>query len=443
VKERVIPARFPAVANDRGFSALPESMAIHCMLSLSARIDEGRLARAVRLTLDAEPILGCRFVEHWFRPYWQRYDTLETMAFCEVRASSDSQADIRRFLEELPDPTLRVMLLRGDSDLLCLKLDHRVGDAKALQDYAYLLADIYNHLEEDPSYVPVSNVDGTRSLVQVGNRYGLREKWRIAGHTLKVIREVRRLGQWRVNVPPDGRFVFDYLSWHLDANQVNAILDYGYRHRVAISQVLLAAFYLAAYEVLPRSTDSLLPLSLAVDLRRHLRSTKRSAVCNLVGNCVIAIDPRSATSIDAVVQQIGDQMKSQQRYLGLPISFFPLEALPIIRHLVALVPYGLAQRSNRKRQQKPIPKDHVPGLILLTHLGELDHTRLAFGGAEVTEAFATAGFVRIPGILGLAVSGFRGSLTLYLGCAPTALLTRLCEQMMQVLPVRPEVSSKA
>ena len=409
-------------------------MGIHCVLSLSGRIDERRLARAVRLALDAEPILGCRFTEHWFRPFWQRYTAFDGLKYCEVRASSDCRADMRVFLESPPRIPLQVLLLRGDTDLLCVKLDHRVSDGKALLDCTNLLVDIYNRLGDDPGYLPVPNVKGSRSLSQIGNRFSPREKWRVARHTLKVVRESKRLGHWRYPIRQQGGGLeFDYVSWQLDAQQVRGVFAYGCRQRATVSQVLMAAFYLAAYEVLPRSPDVSLPVNVAIDLRRYLPSARASALCNLTGNSVIAIEPRSATTMDAVVREIRDQMKSQQKYLGLALSFFAFEALPIVRQLVGLIPDALTKRSIRKQQALALTKDHVPGIILFTHSGELDPDRLVFGDARPTEGFVVPGVPRIPGILGLSVSGFRGSLTLYLGGGSPALVTRMADHVKRLL----------
>jgi NRPS condensation-like uncharacterized protein len=443
VNEKVIPSKLPAVLFDRYWSVIyPGSTAVHTILSLSGRIDEERLARAVRLSLDAEPILGSRFVERWFRPYWHRLNDFDNEEFCEVRASADCEADARHFLEVLPDRPLRVLLLRGDSQLLlCIKLDHRVGDGKAVQEYAYLLVDIYNRLETNPNYQPVPNVTGDRSLRLIGNEFGLEEKWRIFRHISKVNREISKLGKWHYPVTRDGRV--DYVSWRLDVDQVNAIFQFGCRHRATVSQVLLAAFYLAAYEALPHSTGVPLPVSTTVDLRRYLPENKASALGNFVGASVIAVDPRSGNSIDAVLPQIRNQMKSQQKYFGLAGSLFAAEGLPLVQHLVGLVPYGPIKRSNQRRLERLSAEDYVPGMLLVSNAGELDAERLVLAGTEVTNAFTTAGVSRIPGLLGLGVSAFKGSLTLYLGIASTNLVNRVSERMMQLLPARPHVSPTA
>src|SRR5689334_3963303 len=112
---------------------------MHAVVSLSECLDDARLMRAVRLTMDAQPILGCKFVPHWFRPYWKRYENLDRMEFCNIRAGRNRPQDVHDFfVEPLYKLPVRVLVLRGEQERLCIKLDHRVGDGTSLQEYAYL-----------------------------------------------------------------------------------------------------------------------------------------------------------------------------------------------------------------------------------------------------------------------------------------------------------------
>jgi NRPS condensation-like uncharacterized protein len=42
-----------------------------------------------------------------------------------------------------------------------------VGDGRALQEYIYLLLETYNHLNDNPAYLPEPNVTGSRSMKQL------------------------------------------------------------------------------------------------------------------------------------------------------------------------------------------------------------------------------------------------------------------------------------
>jgi NRPS condensation-like uncharacterized protein len=440
---QTIPTKIAAEFMERASSAVyPEySLDMNAVLFLSGRIDEDRLMRAVRLVLDAEPILGCRFVERWFRPYWRRYDDLDAMKFCEVRASSDCETDMRRFLETPLDFPLLVLLLRGDADVLCIKLDHRIADGPAMAGAIHLLADIYNRLGEDRLYRPAPNLESTRSMRQIGDQFGLREKWRIFRVFYNSVRQAKNLGKWQYPVPADGRRELQYVIWRLEGDRLAAISKYAFAKRATVNQVLLAALYIAAYNALPHSSDLPLQVRTTVDLRRYLPLKKASGVCNLFGQSRVAVDPRKGASLDTVVHQIREQMHSQQKeYFGLPASVFPYHCLPI-RYVIELIPYWYIKRlgrraieANQKRVESRGHDGHFPGMVLLSNGGEIDPTRIAFAGTEITNAFGTTGVVKNPGLLGLTVSRFKGSLTLCLGMGPTSFVTDVSRQIMQILP---------
>jgi len=405
-------------------------------VSFAGRIDEDRLVRAVRLTLDAEPVLGCRFVEHWFRPYWERFDDL-AMKFCEVRQSSDCRADMLNFLDSPPDVPLRVLLLRGETDLLCIKLDHRAGDGAAMREYAYLLADIYNRLRGDPNYRPVPNVSGHRGMRELGDRFSFRERVRIVRHAVQAVRQFRMVRTWEFPpLPPDEAAKLEALRWRLDAARVRAIFDYAYRRRTTVGQVLLAAFYLTVYHTRPQPAGRPLRVITAVDLRRYLPSKRAPALCNLIGASLITIDPRSGDSLDGVVTQVRDQIQSQRReHLGLPLSSFVVDNLPVLRHLRGLIPYRYYKQFARRNQRNLRGrKGTVGGVVAFTDLGELEADRLAFAGADITDACVTTGAVRDPGGLAMATSEFQGSVTGALGFGTRAFVTRLFEHLTRILP---------
>ncbi len=45
---------------------------IQAVIHFRGKPDTVRLARAVKLSVDAEPVLGCKFIEREDRPFWQR-----------------------------------------------------------------------------------------------------------------------------------------------------------------------------------------------------------------------------------------------------------------------------------------------------------------------------------------------------------------------------------
>ena len=440
-----IPTRFDSELFDRLLTAAAiDYTGTHCVVSFAGRVDADRLVRAVSLILHAEPILACRWTEHWFRPFWRRRDTVDATDFCEVRDSSTCRFE--DFIAVPPDFPVRVLLLRGDSDLLCIKLDHRAGDGAAVRDYAYLLADIYSRLGDDPDYVPPPNLDSRRGMQQLRERFGLRETLRICRQSVRLMRRRGRpSGTWTFPLPQNEALESAHLR--LETDRVRAILQYALRRRTTLSQVLVAALFLAVCHARPQSSDRPLPVRVLVDLRRYLPAKRAAGLCNLYGFAVVSIDPRSAHSLDDVVKQVRDQMVEAQRsrYLGLPISFFAVEGPPVIRHVVELIPYWFLKRAAQRSQRRSAssPGRDVTGQVLFTDLGEFEPDRLIFAGADIADAFATGGVFKEMttsrgwaggGSFGMAASRFRGSLTLSLGYGTRDFLTGLREDLLRILP---------
>lgn len=71
-----IPNRFPTKIVDRFLVAMSDFYVpvIQIEMEFDYFLDEQRLAKAIELIMDAEPILGCRFTPRFFRPFWERVD---------------------------------------------------------------------------------------------------------------------------------------------------------------------------------------------------------------------------------------------------------------------------------------------------------------------------------------------------------------------------------
>ncbi len=112
-----IPDRFRAVTCDKiGFALMPlMDYQIHFIAEFDGKLDEERLARAMRLLMDAEPVLGSRFVNHWRSPWWQRDEGLATEDFFSV--VEGGPGDVEDFISEQMDffsaPQVKARLVRS------------------------------------------------------------------------------------------------------------------------------------------------------------------------------------------------------------------------------------------------------------------------------------------------------------------------------------------
>jgi NRPS condensation-like uncharacterized protein len=144
---------------------------LHCVIVFNGHVDAERMSRAARLTLDAEPVLGCRFACGPRRPYRERRRDLDRLTLCRVIDTNDSEHLLWNWvgtpLEPASDPVVQARFLPSDHDTPCVKMDHTAADAGGTKEYAYLLAKIYRTLAAEPDYVPQPNVHGGRVTGQV------------------------------------------------------------------------------------------------------------------------------------------------------------------------------------------------------------------------------------------------------------------------------------
>jgi len=185
--------RIPGTLGDDVLHALSTYIydQITVVLTFAGRVDDARLARALRLTLDAEPVLGCRFWPGRWRSSWERLPDVETREHLEMVEVTDSEAfergvDAFVALPDTPDgAVLLARLLRGPTDdRLCLRVRHVAADAGGAKEVAYLVAACYRALGDDPAWRPTPNLGGRRTyaplfepLTRVERRAVTRASW--------------------------------------------------------------------------------------------------------------------------------------------------------------------------------------------------------------------------------------------------------------------------
>jgi NRPS condensation-like uncharacterized protein len=165
-----IPKRFPSQLVDRAMSygdMLCEMM-IQLELEFTEQLDADRLDRAVNLALDAEPILGCRFVHHWRKPHWERVAPDARRAFVLAQNELEFESFKVASANAYAAPQVRVCLWNpSDGAHLLIKVSHYVSDATGVKDIARTISSIYSRLSHNSHYLPEPNLNGSRGVWQV------------------------------------------------------------------------------------------------------------------------------------------------------------------------------------------------------------------------------------------------------------------------------------
>ncbi|WP_440956366.1 condensation domain-containing protein [Methanosarcina sp. Mfa9] len=385
---------------------------IQAVLHFRGRLDAVRLARAVKLSVDAEPVLGCKFIEREDMPFWQLRTDLDSISWCGLEEVPDREKAAKRFLlKELDmdnDPQVLGRLFRsGKQDTLCIKLNHTSCDGGGAKAYLRLLADLYTELGRDPDYLPEPNVSGIRNQTPIFDALGIRN--------LESDPEKIGLG----TAVPESSWAFplqqpdkpyQYESAVVAINRISSqdfqsISAYARARGATINDMLLTAFFRALFDTLEPVSGIPKEINFTVDLRRHLPEGTGIAISNLsalesISTSRISDEPFSATleRVVSIMTGIKSQYLGVQGAIGceLPAGTRFADVLEMMKQIV--------QKTQEDRKCTPT----------LTNFGVISPNLLLFGETVAEDAYIVAPFFYAPGFM-LGASTYNGVLTLTAG----------------------------
>ncbi|HEX6383641.1 MAG TPA: hypothetical protein VF177_03125 [Anaerolineae bacterium] len=403
-----IPQRFPATSQDlfNYVARLFHDSQIRCVVRMAGRIDAERMVRAIRLTLDAEPVLGCRLVEHPWRPYFERRDDLDRLPLCPVIEGGDLEAALWDFVtapvETRVGPLVHARIFRGESDTLCVKLDHAGADGAGTIQYLSLLATTYRELSANPEYRPPYQGHLSRSQRQVFRRVG----------PLAVLSSLQIMpGAQTCSLPAygDDRSKRAFAVRQIDAAGMQSIHEYRRRHGASFNDLLVTSLYRALFATLDPPPTRPCLLTLPVNLRRYLPPGRPFPVANLSGGNLLALAHRPGERYEdtlARVQAITQRFKRS----------FPGLMGALLTGLWFMPGFALG----RWTMHQLIGRQMAQGRMapFLSNVGIIDD-RLVDFGQEMADVFGL-GLISFPPGINVAASTFQGVLTLTAGYCPLA-----------------------
>jgi len=418
----VIPSRFRASTQDQlnYLFRKVSSPEIHCVIAMAGQLDAERMARAVRLTMDAEPVLGCRFVKHPWRPYWERRDDLDRLHLCSVVEPQDPESELWRFiampLDPYEDSQVQVRIFRSGTDTLCVKLDHLAADGAGAIQYVYLLAAIYRELGAAPAYRPRPNLNGSRDQFQVFKHCG----------PLALFRALRRgyAPQATRCLPSKGKDLSGraFAIRQINAEQFQAIKSYSHQHQFTVNDILLAALYRAVFEVIDPPLGEPFPLVVPINLRRYLPAGHVVPVCTLSGATTVAITRQSGETFDSVAARTHAAMEAIK-------SDCPGLASAVLLELYFVPGFTPAEYAFYRIIGRAAKSGE--GYLGLTNPGVIDERQMDFGDIKVADAYGVGGVAYPPGF-GITSSTFRNAMTFTAGFCDTAIDRQDVEHFLDV-----------
>ena len=362
---------------------------IRCTMHFSGRVKPDILARAVNLSIPAVPQIVCGFSEksHGWVPGGFTADDMIHI----VQGGEDAMKKLQLTpLDFEHGPQLGLFLAQGEQDdALCVTISHLVADGAGLKQYLYLLAELYSRCEADSGYHTPAQ-PGDRSLGQLLRGYRFGERMKILSA------EVKGLKQDPSMYPPlrgDRNRPF-LVRTVLEAPAFSSVVSYGEQRGASVNDMLMTAF---ARAMAHWTGNSHVAFPCPVDIRKYLREPERCGVCNLTSNYICDAEIRPGEPFEETLRGISAQMKAQKG------STACLKGPALLRPLSRVLPYPVFHSLFSKLFTIPV--------VSYTNIGVLDEKRLAFGTAQLNDAFLSTAVKYAP-YFQLSVSTWRGTCSL-------------------------------
>ncbi|MDU9048413.1 MAG: condensation domain-containing protein [Candidatus Electrothrix sp. Rat3] len=410
------PTCFQAVKGDKVLSSIRHvcNVQLHYIITFNSKLDLERLAKAIRLTVDAEPILGCRFIENRKGPFWQRREDLDDLEFCRLTETDCPKESLIRCMssdcDPYNDPMVQAHIFRAETDTLCIRVNHIVSDAGGLKEYVRLLSSFYATLKINPAFKPQSNLPARRSSKQITDLLSLYDR-------LKIL--LLSLRNWHDSLFPRKNWTFPFLHLHpatdctfllhhIPPDQCKRIKHVAGHHGVTVNDILTACILRGLYKIIQPHIGTPLRIGVTVDLRRYRANQQGEALTNLAKMFLLNIGHDIGDTLLETIALVHGQMKDRKaNYLGLDInknSIFSLQWLPAwasctIHNLTSKLNYLIG------------PKDIPPWF---TNMGLIKGEDIAFDEIEVTDAVIIPPVIYAP-LLAIGATGFGETITLSTG----------------------------
>lgn len=352
---------------------------MHLVFGAEVPLDVQRFSHAIRLSLDVEPILGCRLVDKGWKPYWTRWsaEMLDGFQYCELVSALDVdqqiQASLLRTMDCRTEPMVQARIIRGASDVVVLNVNCVPIDGRGLLIYLERLLDIYNNLGRDPAFTPVSGTYRQRSTDALVKYFRWPDAFKLVFYGL--------LNQWvdrstaanwtfpaRQSASLDKAFHYH----QFDPRTLALIHEYRKRAGFTFNDILLAAFYHALQQIVKPASGTTCCVLNTYDLRRYETDGSVDRVANYSSFINSNVTLEADLPFVELIARVRDAMAARkQHYPGITEGPF---VWPVFKLLP--FPWARALLSALLRHRG----EHIP---VLTNVGVIDIEKLRLDGHRV------------------------------------------------------------
>jgi len=420
--------KFPVVGTDRQLAFLREigNTNLNFEMLFAQRLDEKRLAHAIKLLFEAEPILKCRFVYRKWNPYWEEIEstgsdfifTTDKKAFNHFR---------KRYVNIWKERGFTACLFRDtEFDHLVLKIAHDICDAGGCKHLSLILSKMYENLKNEPDYKPIPNIKGSRGAWQVLKRIPWKGFFKIY---LNYIQQLKIQSDPEASCslpasPEQGDEPYVRVH-HFDQELIEVVKQIGKQYHATINDIFIAAFLKAILTIGNWDPKSILRLTYTVDLRSHyLIHDKAQSLCNLSGFEHISLGNRFKDDLmDLLIRITACTQNRKSDYIGLNDY---IGGMPIIKILPFQIGLNLFQYViQRKLRNKNIHN------TIITNMGPIEPESVTYD--QPAENAWIIAPVMYPPFFGLGLTGYNNGITLSAGTYPPGITKDNIDQLLELM----------
>jgi NRPS condensation-like uncharacterized protein len=377
-------------------------------MAFDGRLDAARLDRAVNLTMDAEPVLGCRFARDDRMPWWERLSPTARPALTVVGNEADYERWKTSRLDATVGPQLKACLWRADDgDRLLLKIAHHAADGGGSKEVGEIVAAIYTRLGGEPDYQPEPNLHGSRDPQQIMRRVPRLAYLKLFWNLLRRLwTGFVPLASHSMALPAGPREPWGYVVRHLDAARVARLAEHGRARQATLNDMLMAAFYRGLAAHTPWDGKSAHRVQMTVDYRRwYLPSQRGEAVCNISGFEHPFLGRELGRDFAETLARVSAITRRRKK------DWFGLSELWLYK-LLDLMSYTRLRETYARTLHRQRSAGNFPHA--LTNMGPIEPARMEFDGVSPRTAWLLCPVI-YPSLFGAGVTGYKGTLTLTAG----------------------------
>jgi NRPS condensation-like uncharacterized protein len=376
---------------------------VNYVFHLDGYVNEEIMKQAVRLSIDAEPVLGCKLILNKKRTYWERRDNIDQLDYFRIIQSENPEEDVKKFVLTQIDPTkesvLKIRVFRAKSDVLVIKSDHSVMDGGGFYYYLTLLCSIYNNLIENQNYQIEQNHNTKRDMRQLLRHYGFITKVK------SLVLDKGHSPTWSFPNIGKGKTKKNFVLKKIDRCQFESIKNYGKKHGASINDMFVTATFRALFSMKNPSKDKAMTIAIPTDLRVLMPDKKIDTIANLVSATFVNLKNDPEQSFDDMLIKINKQMKKKREiHLGLGQMFAINNIFRLRYSIVERLTKLYYNRLYKKGKSHPI----------VTNVGRIDTQKRNFGNINVKDAYIVTPINWAPSF-SMGISSYNKQITLSIG----------------------------